>query len=182
MLLLILHRAKENQDLSTAYLSFGSNIEPRLSFLNQAVDAVSKEVGRLARLSGIYESEPWGFEAVHYFLNRVAVVETDLPPQEVLQRVLSIERKMGRKRQRSGYASRQIDIDILYYDHLCLDEPGLTLPHPAIAQRRFVLAPLAEVAGEFMHPVYKKNNADLLKQCSDNLQVRLYPIQKENKE
>lgn len=166
--------------MNTVFLLFGSNIKPRLEFLNAAEYAVSESIGRIIRLSSIYESEPWGFEAEQSFLNRIVIVETKLSPEEVLEGILSIESQMGRKRKSSTYSSRQIDIDILYFDKLIIEEEDLVIPHPGIAHRRFVLVPLAEIAPNLIHPVFKQNSVDLLNNCSDG--SKLWPYEIELKE
>lgn len=124
----------------------------------------------------VYESDPWGFEANQRFLNRVVILETDLSAQPLLSRVLAIEKELGRERLVKGYSSRKIDIDILYYSELQIAEPDLVIPHPGIPDRRFVLVPLTEVAGSFVHPVLKKSNASLLEQCGDKSNVRIYEV------
>ncbi len=164
--------------MNKVILLFGGNIEPRLSFLHKAEFEVSNSIGRVLQLSSVYESEPWGFEANQNFLNRVAIVETDLSAQEVLKRVLAIESKLGRQRLNDGYASRQIDIDVLFFDEMKIEVPGLIVPHPGIPDRRFVLVPLVEVAENFIHPVLKLSNSDLLKQCTDESKVWIYKAQK----
>ena len=140
---------------------------------------VADLIGEIRRHSSVYESEPWGFKADQSFLNRIAIVETDLLPQEILQRVLSIENEMGRQRLKNGYSSRQIDIDILYFNRVSVDEPGLVVPHPGIPDRRFVLVPLVEIAENFTHPILRQSHVDLLKQCRDDSKVWIFREQKE---
>ena len=166
--------------MNQVFLLFGSNIEPRLSYLQEAEQKVSVAVGKILQSSSVYESEPWGFQASQSFLNRVAIVETVLSAQEVLKKVLAIETEMGRKRLNKGFSSRQIDIDILYFNEMRIEETTLTVPHPGIPDRRFVLAPLAEIAANFIHPALKVSNADLLKQCMDESGVWIYEVQKED--
>lgn len=162
--------------MNTVYLLFGSNIIPRLDYLCRAERAVNNSIGNIIRMSSIYESEPWGFHADQSFLNRIVVVETKLSPAEVLKNILSIENQMGRKRKFSSYSSRQIDIDILYFDKQIIQEEDLIIPHPGIAQRRFVLVPLAEIAPNLTHPVLKRNNLELLEACTDELRVWTYEL------
>jgi 2-amino-4-hydroxy-6-hydroxymethyldihydropteridine diphosphokinase len=160
--------------LNKVILLFGSNIEPRLSFLQQAEQKVAASVGRVLQLSRVYESEPWGFQASRAFLNRAAILETDLTVHQVLKQVLSIETELGRQRLNEGYASRQIDIDILYFNKMQITIPELSVPHPGIPDRLFVLLPLVEIAAGFVHPVLKQTQADLLKQCTDELKVWVF--------
>lgn len=164
--------------MNKVVLLFGSNIEPRLSFLEEAIQKVSISIGKIFQLSLVYESESWGFQSSQSFLNRVAIVETDLSAQQVLKRVLAIESELGRQRLNEGYSSRQIDIDILYFDEIIIEEPDLIVPHPGIPNRRFVLVPLVEIAENFIHPVLKMSNAELLQKCSDKLKVWIYKAQK----
>ncbi|MCF6341907.1 MAG: 2-amino-4-hydroxy-6-hydroxymethyldihydropteridine diphosphokinase [Bacteroidales bacterium] len=164
--------------MNKVYLLFGSNIEPRLSFLQKAEHKVAGLVGNILNSSLVYESEPWGFRAAQRFLNQVLLVETGLSAREVLKRVLSIENEMGRQRTTQGYSSRQIDIDILYFKRECIHEPGLIVPHPGIADRRFVLLPLVELEAGFVHPVLMQSNDDLLKRCGDELRVCPFDEQK----
>jgi 2-amino-4-hydroxy-6-hydroxymethyldihydropteridine diphosphokinase len=139
----------------------GSNRGEKAALLARAAEQVGERVGPIVRRSGVYESEPWGFSDPESFLNQVLVSETNLEPLEVLDRTQSIEKALGRVRKPDPphaprYASRPIDIDLLFYDDLRLCSDRLTLPHPLIAEREFVLAPLREVMGDFIHPVYGK--------------------------
>jgi len=162
--------------LTEVFLLFGSNIEPRLSYLNRAATEVSDLIGDIIQLSSVYESEAWGFQTSDAFLNQVALVKTDLTARELLNKILKIEEQMGRKRNHSGYSSRQIDIDILYFGDQSILEPGLIVPHPKIQERRFVLLPLVEIAESLNHPVFKQTNAHLLAHCTDALKVWKYKM------
>jgi 2-amino-4-hydroxy-6-hydroxymethyldihydropteridine diphosphokinase len=104
------------------------------------------------------------------YLNQVIEIRTQLPPLELLEKILNIEQRLGRKRL-IRWGSRTIDIDLLYYGHLCLDIPKLILPHPHIPERRFVLVPMVEIAPDFVHPVLQKKQSDLLQVCPDNGKV-----------
>ena len=153
----------------TAYLLLGGNIHPRKAYLKKAIELISKEIGAVRKVSSVYESEPWGFEATVPFLNRVVVVETSFGPLALLKKTQEIERRSGRleKSENGKYASRTLDIDILFFDDEVLHLPELTLPHPRMAERRFVLVPLAEVAPEKNHPVLGKSCLQLLTACED---------------
>jgi len=155
----------------------GSNIDPRLLFLQEAEHKIAERLGKILQLSRVYESEPWGFEASQSFLNRALIIETKLTPQQVLNGALQIEQELGRERLNEGYASRQIDIDILYFNEMIIDEPDLLIPHPGIPDRRFVLLPLVEIAADFVHPVLKQAQTDLLKSCPDESRVWLFKPQ-----
>ncbi len=155
------------------YLLTGSNIEPRLLFLNEASKLINLEVGRIMGESSVYESAPWGFDAETPFLNQVLCVKTILSADEVLQRILMIEKELGRKRRGNEYISRKIDIDILYYEDDVIETEDLNIPHPRMHLRKFTMLPLAEIAGGFIHPKFKKSNQDLLKTCQDNSSVSM---------
>ena len=130
--------------------------------LRAAQALVNSRIGAVLRCSHCYESAPWGFEAERPFANQVLVAATDLTPHEVLAEIHRIERELGRNRAAEAvekaatgqrYVSRPIDVDILFYDDEVIDSPELTIPHPGIAEREFVLTPLCEVLRERRHPV-----------------------------
>jgi 2-amino-4-hydroxy-6-hydroxymethyldihydropteridine diphosphokinase len=122
--------------------------------------------------SGIYESEPWGFETDDQFLNQVFEVTTVHPPEELLDILLSIELQALRKRSDSKqYESRTLDLDILAYDERVIQTPRLEVPHPRMHLRKFVLVPLHEIAGNWVHPVIKKNTRQMLDECEDKGKV-----------
>ena len=128
------------------YLGLGSNLGDRRQNLNKAIQLIGERVGTVLRQSSFLETEPWGFESEHTFLNAVILCETAKTPREVLQATQQIERDMGRKRKGpQRYQDRPIDIDILMYDDLTLDEPDLKIPHPLMQERDFVMKPLNEL-------------------------------------
>ena len=142
------------------YLSLGSNVGDREAQLRDAQTRLAA-AGRVVEVSSFYETEPVEFIEQPWFLNRVLALETDQNPQELMATVLRIEEEMGRRRvQKKG--PRAIDIDILLFDDTIVDSKELTIPHPAMHQRRFVLEPLAEIAPELLHPVLKKTIGELL--------------------
>ena len=129
------------------YLGLGSNLGDKVWNLNEAIRLIAERVGQVARQSSFIETEPWGFRSDNTFLNAVILCETDKTPREVLLLTQQIERDMGR-RQKSvsvGYIDRTIDIDILLYDDLAVDEPDLKIPHPLMHERDFVMVPLNEI-------------------------------------
>ena len=144
---------------STVYLSLGSNIGDRAENLNAAIDRL-RSVGEIIQVSSFYETEPVEFAAQAWFLNCVIALDTEKTPQELLASILDIEQQMGRRRaQKKG--PRVIDIDILLFGNLIVDEPGLTIPHPAMHERRFVLEPLAEIAPDVRHSVLQRTIQEL---------------------
>ena len=129
------------------YLGLGSNLGDKAWNLSEAIRLIGERVGQVLRQSSFIETEPWGFQSDNSFLNAVILCETDKTPREVLLLTQQIERDMGR-RQKSvsvGYIDRTIDIDILLYDDLTIDEPDLQIPHPLMHQRDFVMRPLEEI-------------------------------------
>ncbi|NOX86010.1 MAG: 2-amino-4-hydroxy-6-hydroxymethyldihydropteridine diphosphokinase [Chlorobi bacterium] len=156
------------------FLLTGSNIEPRISYLQEAEKMIGKQIGIILQRTEIYESEPWGFQAENNFLNLILEVETFLTPKEVLDKLLMIEKRLGRLRKGTSYSSRTIDIDILYFGNETIKEKALQIPHPRLHLRRFTLLPLVEIAPEFEHPVLKKTNRELLDRLTDDLEVWKY--------
>jgi 2-amino-4-hydroxy-6-hydroxymethyldihydropteridine diphosphokinase len=141
------------------YLSLGSNIGDRAANLNVAIARLSL-VGEVVAVSAFYETEPVEVTSQPWFLNCVVALDTDKMPQQVLNALLKVEQDMGRRRiQNKG--PRNIDIDILLFGDAVVEAKGLTIPHPALAQRRFVLEPLVEIAPEVCHPVLKKTIREL---------------------
>ncbi len=161
--------------MQTCYLLLGSNLGDKEEYLKSARDLVNKQVGSILRSSSVYMTESWGFKASDTFLNQVAMVSTHFSPHELLAKLLAIETFLGRDRNGgSGFQSRVIDLDILFYADLIVRTEQLTLPHPLLHKRRFVLVPLHEIANELTHPVLNKNITQLLAECSDPLRVQLY--------
>jgi 2-amino-4-hydroxy-6-hydroxymethyldihydropteridine diphosphokinase len=162
--------------MKKVFLGLGSNLGRRDETLHAAKKLIGESIGAVIRASSVYETEPWGFESDKEFLNMVLVVETDLPPSGILGRILMIESQLGRTRYRCGfhYLSRSIDIDILFYDNEILDQESLKIPHPRLHERRFVMVPLAEIAPDQIHPVFKKTILELLRECEDDGKVREY--------
>lgn len=129
------------------YLSLGSNLGDREDMLRRAIALIEERVGAVQRVSSFIETEPWGFESEHPFLNAAVMVRTTLSPIECLDRTQQIERELGRKKKSKGgkYHDRPIDIDLLLYGDLKLSTPRLTIPHPHMYERDFVMIPLREI-------------------------------------
>ena len=134
--------------MHTVYLGLGTNLGDKEANLKAAIEEIRKRIGEITSLSAFYASEPWGFESENSFLNAVCRVTTDFPPMEVLHLTQDIERSLGRLKKSVGgqYSDRLIDIDILLYDDWHIDTPELTIPHPLMWERDFVMIPLREIA------------------------------------
>lgn len=153
------------------YLLLGSNLGNRQQNLQQAAHFINQEVGKIVETSGIFETSAWGKTDQPDFFNQVLQLASDYSPEELLAKTLSIENRLGRIRS-DKWGERTIDIDILYYAEVVMATDHLTLPHPGISSRRFVLEPLCDLAPEFIHPLLKKSNSQLLAECQDTLPVR----------
>jgi len=153
--------------MKLAYLSLGSNLGQREGHLEEARKLILNQTGELERISRYYESEPWGYSSGNRFYNCCLSLRTTLDPLPLLDMLLAIEKQMGRERAGKGYSDRIIDIDLLLFGDILLDHPRLTLPHPAIEKRRFVLVPLAEIAPGLIHPVTGISISQMLQQCDD---------------
>ena len=152
-------------------LSLGGNLGNKAEIFAETLDLIQKDIGDIQLVSPVYETPPWGFEAAGLFWNQVILVKTGLNPAEVLLAIRDIESHFGRERQPGRYLSRKMDIDILFYDNLVLQTDELTIPHPLMASRRFVLAPLADVVPDLIHPVSGLTVSRMLEVCEDKLLV-----------
>ena len=157
--------------MAKVYLLLGGNLGDRSSFIQKSEQLINSELGKIIIKSSIYETEPWGFQHEQNFYNRVVVINTKLKPQELLKKIHTIENNLGRKRGNHQYSSRTVDIDILFYDDMILNENDLIIPHSQLHNRRFVLEPLCEIKPEFIHPLMNVSVSELLSQCKDNLVV-----------
>mgnify|MGYP000742059761 FL=1 len=152
--------------MSVAYIALGSNLGDKAANLGQAVKLLQAKGLQIRSVSSFFQTEPYGVTDQPEFINAAACVETSLPPEALLKLLLETELEMGRVRLRH-WGERNIDLDLLLYDDLIYHSDKLTLPHPDMQNRLFVLQPLAEVAAEKIHPVYKKSIQTLLKSLTD---------------
>lgn len=150
--------------MTRSYILFGSNQGDKEALLEQACALINKRCGMLVERSSSYVTEPWGFEAEEWFLNALLVVETELEPDVLMDTLLEIEAEMGRVRhpEQSGYQSRTVDLDILYYGDRVVNTDKVTIPHPLLHLRAFALEPLCEVIPDFLHPVFNLSQTQLL--------------------
>ncbi len=155
-----------------AYLSAGSNLGDRKDNLQQGVRRLVEAGLAVRRVSSIFETEPVGFQQQPWFLNIALEVETTLSPSQLLACCQEVETSAGRVRSFTG-APRTLDLDILLYGDVILDEPGLRIPHPRMHQRRFVLEPLVQIAPGLVHPELRQKVSHLLSVCADSSTVLL---------
>lgn len=150
--------------MAVLYLSIGTNLGDKERHIEVAINHIEELVGNIVSRSALYVTEPWGFSSENSFINVAVGVDTTLSPHRVLYVTKEIERQMGRTRKSSGgrYEDRIIDIDILLYDDLVIEETDLIIPHPLMSQRLFVMQPLCEIAPELIHPVLRKSIKELL--------------------
>jgi 2-amino-4-hydroxy-6-hydroxymethyldihydropteridine diphosphokinase len=159
--------------MNTVYLLLGSNIGNSKASLAKAITHIEKQIGPVTRQSGLYCTAAWGNIRQPDFLNQVIIVQTELSALQTMHTILDIEKKMGRVRTIKN-APRIIDIDILFFNKEIIDMPDLTVPHPQIQNRRFVLVPLNQLSPNMKHPVLKKTVHQLLMHCPDKLNVKKF--------
>lgn len=156
------------------YLALGTNLGDRALNLQKAIASLAPNVQTLSQ-SSIYETEPWGYSDQPYFLNQVIKCSTSLEPAALLAFLKEIEAQMGRQ-ETFRFGPRLIDLDILFYDDLILDTPTLTIPHPRIIERAFVLIPLSEIAPDLIHPVKNKSIGELKNSIDANSTMLYQPV------
>lgn len=161
----------------SVFVLLGSNLGDRELLVNQACKMMGERCGEIVAKSRLYESEPWGFKSEHWFLNQVVELVTSMSPDALMDALLAIEKELGRDRitPHEGYVSRPIDLDILYWgDGLIVDNQHVIVPHPRLHQRRFTLLPLCDIVPDYVHPIMKKTNRQLLDECHDSGIVKLF--------
>ncbi|MGN7786761.1 2-amino-4-hydroxy-6-hydroxymethyldihydropteridine diphosphokinase [Niabella sp. 22666] len=166
-----------DQKIKETYLIMGTNLGNRKANLQRAIVEIEQHIGPILNASSVYETEPWGVTDQPGFYNQVLKVATSLNPQQLLTATLAIENEMGRIRA-ERYGARIIDIDILFFDDLVIDTDQLTIPHPRIIERNFVLAPLAEIAHDLVHPLLHQTISEIWKASKDQLGVKkIYSVE-----
>ncbi len=160
-----------DQKRNEIYLITGTNLGNRMANLQHAAAEIEQNIGQILTRSSVYETEPWGITDQPSFYNQVLKVATTLAPLPLLTATLAIEKEMGRIRA-ERYGARIIDIDLLFFDNLVIETQQLTIPHPRITERNFVLAPLAEIAPNMVHPVLQQTISEIWKAGKDTLGVK----------
>ena len=155
------------------FLLLGSNLGHREAYLQDAVNHIEIDIAPVIKKSAIYETQSWGKTDEPDYLNQVIELKTGLQPTVILQKILDIEKLMGRKRE-VKWGSRIIDIDILFYGQAITNEPGLQIPHPELHKRMFTLIPMSEIAPDFIHPVLGKSIFQLKSELKSDLIVKKF--------
>jgi len=155
------------------FLGLGSNIGDRRDILVRTRHALEQELGPVLAASKIYETAAWGKIDQSDFLNQVIILGCKMTQYQVLRAILRTEAKLGRVRQ-DKWGARSIDVDLLFYGELVYESSDLTIPHPFISQRRFILAPLAEIAPDFIHPTLNISMRSLLQKCEDQSAIKVF--------
>lgn len=160
-------------EINKVFISLGSNLGNRIGNLLSAKFEIINQIGEIIKESRIYESEPWGLKSQPTFLNQVIIIKSLFNANDILKKCLLIEKTLGRIRKQK-WDSRIIDIDILYFNNEIINQKDLSIPHPEIQNRNFVLVPLIEIENNYLHPEINKTNQDLLKLSKDNSKVSEY--------
>ena len=160
--------------MATVFILLGGNVGDKSKIFSKSKKLIGSRIGLITKMSSVYATKSWGFES-DLFWNQVIIVESGLDPFSILSQTQAIEREMGRIKKSAGYEARIIDIDLLFYNDLVLNTPDLTIPHPKIGERKFVLIPLNELDPDIYHPVTALKISEMLQYCQDPLTVeRIY--------
>ena len=153
--------------MTQLFLSLGGNLGNTREIFEGTYPLIEKKIGKISVYSSVYQTEAWGPIPQEDFLNQVLLVNTTLSAQACLTEMLAIEKEFGRERK-ERWGPRTLDLDILYYSDITIAEEDLTVPHPRIAERKFILTPLAEIAPSFTDPTSRKTMTALLNECEDS--------------
>lgn len=159
--------------MNKAILLIGGNLGDRTGHLQQAVEQIHKQIGKVEKISSLYETAAWGDVKQPDYLNQALQVSTEMTARTLLQTVLAIEHNIGRIR-RQKWGARVIDIDIIFYNDAVINQPDLKIPHPQMQFRQFVLVPLREILPDWQHPVLHQSVSTLLENCTDKLPAIKY--------
>ena len=152
--------------MSKVYFSIGSNKGNRSGLINEAIDKIDIIIGKVVLKSSIYETKSWGFNSNNFY-NICILLESTLTPELILNKILTIEKDMGRLKTTDQYSDRFIDIDILFFDNMIINSKSLEIPHPRIQLRKFVLTPMLELTPDLIHPILNKSIRQLELECVD---------------
>ncbi len=149
------------------FLGIGGNIGDKQKNFEDVYPIMENKLGKIINASAIYETPPWGFQSSDPFWNSVIEIESPYPPEQLLEKIHEIENQFGRKRDSENYASRPMDIDILYFDNLYMETETLIIPHRRMHLRKFVLVPLNQIAPNLKHPLLRLTSLEMLENCKD---------------
>ena len=157
--------------MSKVYFSIGSNKGNRYKLIYEAIDKIDISIGRVEKKSSIYETKSWGFNSNNFY-NTCLLIESSLSVELILNKILKIEKDMGRLNSRDQYIDRCIDIDILFFEDIIVNSKDLIIPHPRLHLRKFVLTPMLDMVPDLIHPILKKSIRQLELECDDNDQPK----------
>lgn len=157
--------------MSKVYFSIGSNKGNRSQLINEAIDKIDISIGRVELKSSIYETQSWGFKSNNFY-NICLLIESSLSVESIFNKILKIEKDMGRLKSGNKYSDRCIDIDILFVEDIIVNSKNLIIPHPRLHLRKFVLTPMLDIAPDLIHPILNKSIKQLELECDDNDQPK----------
>jgi len=157
--------------MSKVYFSIGSNKGNRSQLINEAIDKIDISIGKVEQKSSIYETQSWGFKSNNFY-NVCLLIESSLSVESIFNKILKIEKDMGRLKSGNKYSDRCIDIDILFVEDIIVNSKNLIIPHPRLHLRKFVLTPMLDLAPDLIHPILNKSIKQLELECDDNDQPK----------